>query len=200
MCLDLRVSGQRGDEWVSLYTHYCGGDDRGVPISEGLCVSSFFALQHFSRPDQTRPALQGGWVCFQFSPLPCPGKHHFQNQTERVLLFFLFSFSKRKEKKKFSDWPQCLSPSFHVSDFYSRLCGDIKLGRGGKEEGLRGLKPTRVPHLTAGWMSRAPRRPAQSTEPDAPSEPVGESCSLADVQNVQEQPTGPGCRHPVRGL
>lgn len=89
MCLDLRVSGQRGHEWVSLYTHYCGGDDRAVPISEGLllCVSLFFALQYSSRPDQTRPALQGGWVCFQFSPLPCPGKHHFQNQTERVFFF-----------------------------------------------------------------------------------------------------------------
>lgn len=28
--------------------------------------------------------LQGGWVCFQFSPLPRPEKQHFQNQTNKT--------------------------------------------------------------------------------------------------------------------
>lgn len=31
-----------------------------------------------------RLALQGGWVCFQFSPLPCPGKRHLQNRTNKI--------------------------------------------------------------------------------------------------------------------
>lgn len=31
-----------------------------------------------------RLALRGGWVCFQFSPLPRPEKRHFQNQTNKT--------------------------------------------------------------------------------------------------------------------
>lgn len=58
----------------------------------GCCCVSPHSLHSSTSQDQTRPALQGGWVCFQFSPLPCPGKHHFQNQTHK----------KKKGKKDFS--------------------------------------------------------------------------------------------------
>lgn len=100
--------GSNKPQMLSLYPHYIWRDHRGVTVSKGLllCVSSFFALILF----MNRLALQGGWVCFQFSPLPCPGKHHFQNQTNKIKNIFL--------KHRFLCCsPQYLSPLFYVSNF-----------------------------------------------------------------------------------
>lgn len=70
--------------------------------SEGLwlCDSSFFALLILF---VDRPALQGGWVCFQFSPLPCPEKQHFQNQTNKT------------PAKKFNFFPPVADHSFPLN-------------------------------------------------------------------------------------
>lgn len=44
-----------------------------------VCLLSLCTLILF----MDRLTLRGGWVCFQFSPLPCPEKRHFQNQTNK---------------------------------------------------------------------------------------------------------------------
>lgn len=119
-----------------------------------------------TRPDQHSGV--GGSV-FNFLPFHVLGNITSQTKQKEFCFFSRIFFF-------FCHWPQCLSPSFHVSDFYSMLCGDIKMGRGGY---------VGVPYLPAGWMSRAARQPAPSTESGTPSALAGASCSLTDVQNVQ---------------
>lgn len=72
-----------------------------------LCLVSLCTLILF----MDRRALQGGWFCFQFSPLPHPEKQHFQNQTN-------------KTRKKWStiiylfNTPQCYSCTHDSSTWF----------------------------------------------------------------------------------
>lgn len=117
--------------------------------ARGCCCASPHSLHSTTSQEQTRPdqhSRVGGSV-FNFLPFHVLGNITSKTKQKEVVF--------EGKKKKCSHWPQCLSPLFHVSDFYTEA---VRGHCNGKEVG--------APHLPAGWMSRAAGLPAPSTESD----------------------------------